>query len=814
MKSFFDSRQDFAKTKKDMALGSLLEMRELTERISVRSVLGWRPILWFSLLALFLSLETWGLGPYSYPPIHDVADWYLPAMSRIAQGLREHGLTYWYPYHLAGNDERLAFGLFQPNTFFFLYLPIWLATGAIYFTMHLVGGMSMYAFCRARFTMSKSTAAIAAICFTSPMIVMFGASGTSLVDASFSNYTLAYRPPLGFLIPALPAFCLAIDYASERLTILRSGAAGLAIGIVLALSAAGIRNWPYALIVLFLYTAMMGRGSLVHRMIVVMAITATSAIAQIDALNASTYIYPASNRVLWDSLEHQYTGLSWAAIVKSFAGYGSLAGSFAWSLDWQSNLSLFAPYLAVIVSTFLLAAIRPAERHIGGRNLLLIASWFAAFLILLWFNSQIRLLAVEKLPTIFSRLDIGYYTWGIAIKFYICTAFGFALYIIERWPGWSRAKWGNGCRVAILAVLGVVPVLYASLEYKVFSIRGWAQNGSYFANYQSPQLQQLKRLAESGGPFRVATITEYPSVLNIAPDFVAALGFESLDGYVPLLPQRFGQYMLAVDGPEEKQFVDRYGYPANPLMVSSKAYILYNSDDASKTFNLDLLALANVRYVLSPVELKQDPRLTLVLAPDAANTDPRALPMMGRAVISMLRVLRPVLGFEPILPLTNAARYTLNLIEQAVPTNFTGRQIYIYENKLAAPRLFAVEKVEVCKLEDVWGLLSKRSINELMTTAIVESPVSLAPASDTAITVMAPHFTSHGSDSYEIAGAASRAGLLIISNSYSKYWAARVNGSITPTMPAYGAFTAVPIPAGEYHVKMDYKIPNLFARAW
>lgn len=777
----------------------------------MREAISWRVLMWFGLLALFLSLETWIFGPYSYVPLHDTGNGQVPAFHMLVRSVREYGLSYWYPFHLAGNDESATYSLFQLVTPFFMFLPIWLAFSAVLIIQHFLGGLSMYVFCRARLDMNKVASAIAGIAYTSPIIIMFGAQ--SHQEWWMNNY-LEYRLAYAFAVPALPLFCLAIDYASERARILQSGLIGLGIGAALVLSMFFIAFWPYTLAVLGIYSITMGRGRYRARLVVLLAVTAASGLLQIDHLIAASNLYPQSHRALMDLVHMSFGPVgaagkvdqSWFDLVMLFVRAATDVPDILDQM-WRLFFIEFPIQITVIVVVFLAALVVTRQRERYADGLLPIIFTCLVFVALIILAGPIHAIMSQKLGKLFARLHFGYYTWGIGAKFLLVMAFGYALHIISEWRG---SRWLTAWRIPVIAVVGIIPIIYATSSYKITSILHWAQNGSSFANYESPQMQELKQLAAGSGPYRVASITGHSPPMSLHPNFVNPLGFESVDGYENLYALRYGRFFLAVINPQKENYLDQFvrGHIGRSLddrpAVSNMLYIVNTSNELRRMVDLDLLALANVRYILSPVAL-DDPRLKLVLKPGAAEMS--GLPPVARWLHdAMLPALRKFFSFNI------SATYQINLIDQTLPINFGGRQIFVYENTLALPRAFVAPEMEVHSPENVWRALPGRSTNELMLKAIVEAPVALPPPQGTTIEASAPRFVHYQPGSYAIEGVAAMPALLVITNSYSEYWMPEVNGKAAKAMPAYGAFTAVPVPAGRFTVTMRYEPPTALSR--
>jgi hypothetical protein len=262
-----------------------------------RSDLSPKLLLGFFVLALFLSLESWIFGPYSDIPMHDVGNGQVPAFYRLAQNFYEYGYHYWYPYHLTGNDQSATYSLLHLITPFYVFLPIWLAFSSVLVLQHFFGALAMYLFCRKKFNLPKVSACIAAIAYTSPFLVMFGAEAH---QQWWMNNYFEYRLAWGFAIPLLPLFLLGLDRATCQEKLKNTIFWAIFLGVVLVLTMFFIAFWPYTLLMFAIYSFTLGIGSFLKKVLVLAVITVVSGLLQIDHLVAASYIYPESHRQIRD----------------------------------------------------------------------------------------------------------------------------------------------------------------------------------------------------------------------------------------------------------------------------------------------------------------------------------------------------------------------------------------------------------------------------------------------------------------------------------------------------------------------------------
>ena len=101
--------------------------------------------LFFFIVCIFLSIETWVLGIYSYLPLHDAGDAQVPVFYSYIQQVKKYGFSAnWFPLHLAGNDQSATYSIFTLIGLIFYMFPMWKAYALTLFMQHLVAIFAMY----------------------------------------------------------------------------------------------------------------------------------------------------------------------------------------------------------------------------------------------------------------------------------------------------------------------------------------------------------------------------------------------------------------------------------------------------------------------------------------------------------------------------------------------------------------------------------------------------------------------------------------------------------------------------------------------
>jgi hypothetical protein len=763
-----------------------------------RNDLSPKLLLGFFVLALFLSLESWIFGPYSDIPMHDVGNGQVPAFYRLAQSFYEYGYHYWYPYHLTGNDQSATYSLLHLITPFYIFLPIWLAFSSVLVLQHFFGAIAMYLFCRKKFNLPKVSACIAAIAYTSPFLVMFGAEAH---QQWWMNNYFEYRLAWGFVIPLLPLFLLGIDRATTQEKLSNSILWAIFIGVALVLTMFFIAFWPYILLMFAIYSFTLGGGSFLKKVLVLVVITVVSGLLQIDHLVAATDIYPESHRQIMDLFAGRPLKLQPFnyELIDYFQTYLEYKPQVIIPYFYRMIFIWFPiPFICVfliLIPVLFLPIKDSVDKKIISRVLISLLIFG-----LIHANAQLIRIVLFQVSEKFARLNIDY-LWGIGIKFYAVVIFAFAINTILIWLKKYRIA------QVVVIVLALCPIIYATGEYRWKGFIGWIYNGSAYANYSSPQIAALK-CDKPCSPFRVASITGGGPPSIFYPNFVNAYGLESFDAYENIFPQRFGRYFLETIAPNRDaynaayigNFIDKKSYELN--VVSSFAFIFGAGDHLSQLVNINLLSLANVKYIISPRALN-DASLRLVSSP--ADTIDQEFPWVAKAFRKVISPLKKISRF-----FGDDFNYHINLADQTLATNFHGKKMYIYENTQVLPRAFIVYKTQVQDQQNVWSALARAGLNELQTTAYIESKESSLSIDNTLPKkheIESIEWQVYAPNHLKMKGIAAATGIVVLSNSYSKHWKVHVNGVETKTIIVDGAFTGIPVKEGLFEVEMRYLPP-------
>jgi hypothetical protein len=338
--------------------------------------------------------------------------------------------------------------------------------------------------------------------------------------------------------------------------------------------------------------------------------------------------------------------------------------------------------------------------------------------------------------------------------------------------------------------LAIMFLFYQQLEAQRLLIRAIASNQTFANVYQHPDLQNLAQQATAHQPFRVATI--YGK--NVHPAFAWAYGLETIDGYLNLYPQRYEDFWTQVLHALQERDEPNYEYYTewgNRIYLfapgSSRSQLASPTDatwaEADAFFDLELLTLANVRYIISPYQLEDVPWREL---PSQLNED--QIYLSNASTIDKLRRLIAQRG----------AVYD---------------QLYVYENPEVVPRFFVVHDMQIFDNQArLLQTLREDSLRELASTAYLYEDDLPADVRDHLEFAEAPGGSQvtvrhYSADRIVLDVQTETPGILMITNNYIPYWSASIDQNEVPVFPVNQAFQGVYVPDGSHQVVLRYTPP-------
>lgn len=344
----------------------------------------------------------------------------------------------------------------------------------------------------------------------------------------------------------------------------------------------------------------------------------------------------------------------------------------------------------------------------------------------------------------------------------------------------SLTLWSG--RAALVMAVGVV--MYGSVKMKYTEALNWITHGSYARNFESPILKSLAdEIKAQPWPQRAELFQIYPAYLH-------AYGIETAGGYIPINYLRYYEFWGEMNAPRmaklrpgtqdynmyikrQRQVREGPKFRGDRLMLMPEDY--RPEWKLNDLYRLKFLSLANVGHLVSRDRLT-DPSLEPIREPDA-----------------------------PWSSLSTRGRTAVN-----VKANFRGLEhLYVYKNKNAFPRFFTVSALKPFKTgREVLDGMAAASLETLRTTAFVEQSKLPKDFSLNQRFARADiKLDRYISDEIKLTVKADGKAVLIVTNSFSPFWTAEVDGAQTPIFPAYHAFWGIALPQGAKSVTFRFDPP-------
>jgi hypothetical protein len=666
-------------------------------------------VLWVALA--WLSCEFFLLGPYSYFRMHDSGNNNVALLVSLAADPLNGG--YWYPAVIGGFD-RLASGFFTGmDRIFYAILPAWLPSQVFSVAMIVAGGWFAFRVGTERLRLPPAAALVGAL-----------AHATLMGNLQMGVASVAFLP---FLIWAVGR---ALDRGSGSARWVLACGSALAVG--LSTQAHILLPFTPALLVLW-FAILEPRRRMVDWLLV------AAACAAIFVTQATVIAALAANAPL------SYRGAAALAGNSEFGLRAALFDPIRWSR--LLDTALFA--LAVLGFT-----IGACQRRIRSPRLPL-------FLIIVWLLPVLaeaaKALVVPWLPLL-SGFRLERFALYDSFFLGLAAAAGLTFLTDEAGPVWRRRSlsWR-----AVAIGIALILIFGQSLRFKIHHAYEWIQQGNYVQNFESSVLRELAKSRQyQAEPFRVVSV-------NMPTNVLAAYGLETIDGYVNIYSRRFREFWERVVAGK----IAREG----PLTAMSEVRLFHNAEmsvvDFAAYFNLDLLSLVNVRYIVARNEL-QHPNLRLLRGPPSPWA---ALPLSKRVAVRFQE-------------------------------NFAGSDwIYIYENLSVQPRAFFADTESFSDPAALLSALTSRTAAQLRERALVLVGDMPHTVKSSQATIQA---LRRGPDLIEVDVAVEDDAVLAVTDNFSPFWRCRVDGQPCVPFPVYHTFIGVRVPRGARRLTLTYEPPQ------
>jgi hypothetical protein len=421
-------------------------------------------------------------------------------------------------------------------------------------------------------------------------------------------------------------------------------------------------------------------------------------------------------------------------------------------------------------------------------------------------SSKFLLVAVQRLAATIAPWIDGVYMgrlFMVPYPFMVAALIVTASQLVMDGRATTVRRWfALAAPAAIVAFMLVWP---KAALWRPLMIDSWGQQ-----HYEVAALAALK--ASDRGLFLVA------SVLDLQPAYAYAQGLEAADGWSNLYPRVYRELWLQVLAPLFERlprnrdiFAPATGRPQDNYIFLGSGLItpglgalpgedtaraVIDGFDVEQRFNLNLLSLLNVKYLLSEYPLRGS-HLHLAHAPD-----PRPSAVVSHDYATgLVNSPRPGEDFDASL-------------RHALDRRRRGKEVFVYRNDAVLPRFRFVQRVEVLAgPEPVLAALSAASIDHLRISAFVEAADAAPlgqPAGGSARAVAVEQYrpdeivlSVNQVEGHEV---------LVVAMTWNPFWTATIDGRRLPVVRVNHAQFAVAIEAPGGRLVLRYQPPYALLR--
>jgi len=537
--------------------------------------LGNHPAVFFFLWSLWLSCEYFCFGSASYVSIWDNGDSNLPARIAMHPDISDGLFALWNALAASGAD-RLSLGFISDiDVLLFSFLPGWLAYGLIMWLQRFVAGYFTYRLMRDSLNIDLLPAFIAAVIYS-----FFSQDAINHQWAGFTLYDRLALPGIPFLLWIFSR----LDPSRMKTHYIYGGL----LGVLLSLTS----HYSYIIfilpVLLFWFIFITPRSRISFWSMLGLFVF-SCVLTELPDLWSGLINGPLSHRgqwsnelfltVQWTDLFLESIGLVKALIRDNLLSMSLLFVGFYFASHKDSRLVALAGAILFIFGFTII------HQTLGG-ILIPKMGWLSGFR--------------------FSRLTLD-------IPFLCAVAGGLGLSSINEEYRLSFMK-GNtrnqdySLKVCLFIVC-ITIVFAQALSTKERIYREMAAGANFSSLYQRKALKMLSKNMQHSKPFRVATVSDYRDFENsLDPSCAWAYGLETADGHVLLHTQRYHDFWKQVllpmsrSKPEQYELFGRGGLRI-ALFSSLKDFTCRENLRFSDFYDLEMLSLANVRYIVSPIAL-------------------------------------------------------------------------------------------------------------------------------------------------------------------------------------------------------------------
>jgi hypothetical protein len=740
---------------------------------------GLRLHLWTAVIgAALFSVESWALGPLSWIYGYGGGLETIPTYLALSYGDRNFAL--WSPF-VGGGLPRLAFwgnaDPVSPEMLLFTVLPTWLAYGLHRYVQYFIAIFFAARVCQEQLGLGPRWSAL----------------------AGWLHGCFAYLTTGALLaIPGVPMLVWGLDRVADRR---RGPWAAVLWGLLFSLTTTFTFGVPYLLVfaALWLFAVRKTYAWQALRQFALFSLALVG--AECPQLLAVMTAAARSHRAGWpgEPLQLSIDGLFYRQLQFDMFAQDRVLSVLTLNLPGIA-------FLAGLPLLWLSHRLRPGLRPLcaGGLRVFLLYALLSQKW--LWLGLQA---AVAKLFPWAMGVYMGRFYEVPAAFLIACTL---ALLCFLAWQFLPAARPVRlAAAGAVTAFVGFMVVWPKVCLFHPLGIDDWGEK-----NYQIAALAEIRR--REPNPFRVV------SVLPLQPAYAYAQGLECADGWANLFPAVYRDLWLRVMTPlfgrlrQVKNIFDPdTGKPQDNYIFLGADLIqpgigalpgedplkgLQDGFDLQPRFNLDLLRMLNVKYLLSDYPLRA-PGLRLVHAPAL----PPRFPQSRDYATGLTHWKRPPGAPRGRGPL-GGARKALADFGQAAARKSKGKDIFIYELVGALPRFRFVEQVVIePDGKAVLDRLASFDGAQHGACAVVESADAAPLAGRERFCAGTVRPVRYNADEIELRTNNPGTGLLVVANTWDPYWRAEVDGKPRPLLRLNHAQFGLVTDAGESRIRLWYAPP-------
>ena len=531
----------------------------------------------FIVVVLFIALESFILGPYSYLLPHDNSDSLLPSYLLLSNTLCNYHICYWTP-HIAAGVDRLATGSLQINStgILFLLLPGYCAYQFIVFLRLFVTGFFSYKLTKEFLGFNDYASIITGVtlCFLN-------------VGYSEQLYQseICFLPLMLWLIEKLYGYKNNYKYLYCFLL-------GIIYSLLFGLMSISL---PFTLPFMFVWFFFIRQRRSMAFIIFISIFFLGCVIAQIE---------PSMAMLLNQSYSHR---------LDNFMLHGDMVMATLFYNSFCSlGKELMSKFYIVLPATYLLF-----YKYRDHFLRMIIALFFLLIIInhfampvtamiqnILGINFGYNFNRFAIVSSLLASLIIGYFIHDLSIGKKMVY-----LFIIRK--KLSLAVLTGFLFMGIFLTLNIIT--------KKTHIFEWLAYGSYTALYKSPQIKKLASRIDIDNIYR-ADVIGY----SLQPNYLHSYGLETAGGYLTMYPKTYKELWLAMTKPF---FAKNSDISMKDLSSQFNRLYFYTRQTPipeiifDEYYKLNLASLLNIKYFISEIPIINN-NLVLIDKPSELTNNP------------------------------------------------------------------------------------------------------------------------------------------------------------------------------------------------